>query len=61
MSLANSEQYSVDGMNELETSSDFDADVVFANGIDVFDGNNNENVVDEKCDKNYPDLNVSLR
>ena len=46
-------------MNELETASDFDADVVFANGIDVFDGNNNENVVDEKCDENYPDLNVS--
>ena len=55
--LVESRKYSVDGMAELDTASDFDADVVFANSIGIFDPSHNDSVIDKKPS----DLNVSLR
>ena len=34
--LIKAETYSIDGLAELESASDFDADVVFTDSIDIF-------------------------
>ena len=47
-SLSNNAKYSVSGMNEIEAASDFDADVVLAEGIEIFESMKKENNVDEK-------------
>ena len=59
--LIKSETYSIDSMAELDAASDFDADVVFADSIDVFGPMGDSNVIKKKHDEKPLELNVSLR
>ena len=59
--LSNSENKSVEGMDEFVTGSDFDADVVFASSVDIFGGVKNDKIVEVSHEEKQPELNISLR
>ena len=59
-SLMEAEKYSVDGMDILETGSDFDADVLYADSVDIFGPIHNDSVKADSCDEKPSELNVSL-
>ena len=54
------DKYSVDGMEDVECMSDFDPDLVFTEGIEVFKSVNTPNIADT-YEKVYPELNKQLR
>jgi hypothetical protein len=60
-SLVEAEKYSIDGMDVLETGSDFDADVLYADSVDIFGPMHNDSIKDGNHDEKPLDLDVSLR
>ena len=59
--FAESDNKSVEGMDEFAAGSDFDADVVFASYVDIFGLTKNDKIVEDSRDEKQPDLNISLR
>ena len=59
--LIKSETRSIDGVDEFAVGSDFDADVVFAEGLEVFNAASNNVNDTDVCEKKCPEMNVPLR
>ena len=60
-SLVNVDNYSVDVMTQIDSAPDFDADVVFASGSEIFESIKKERVINEKSKQKTPEWDTPLR